>query len=213
MRRTRKSGVLGLWMNGQRVGSWRVTAQGKHQLHYDETWLASPLGRPLSLSLPLRPASAPYQGERVRNYFENLLPDNDHIRQRLARRFSTGTDAFRLLAEISRDCVGALQILPDGESPPATEALPCAHLSRAQVAQHLADTLPHSGVVLDAGSHRWPRQEFQCFHRTRRLLPSGTALRRAFRAFGDGPWGRSPFCAKGQNGHGNRWQKPALQMG
>ena len=55
MRRNRKSGALGLWMNGQRVGSWVVSAQGEHQLHYDETWLASPLGRPISLSMPLRP--------------------------------------------------------------------------------------------------------------------------------------------------------------
>lgn len=64
-------------------------------MHYDETWLDSPLGRPLSLSLPLRPASAPYKGELVGNYFENLLPDNDNVRQRLAKRFSTGTKAFR----------------------------------------------------------------------------------------------------------------------
>jgi serine/threonine-protein kinase HipA len=43
MRRTKKSGALSLWMNGQRVGAWIVTAQGEHELHYDETWLASPL--------------------------------------------------------------------------------------------------------------------------------------------------------------------------
>ena len=141
MRHTRKSGALGLWMNGQPVGSWEVTAQGEHQLHYDETWLASPLGRPISLSMPLRPAGAPYKGERVRNYFENLLPDNDNIRQRLARRFSTGTEAFRLLAEIGRDCVGALQILPAGESPPATESIQFEPLSDEQVAEHLAGTL------------------------------------------------------------------------
>ncbi len=121
MRRPRKSGALCLWMNGERVGSWLLTAQGEHQLHYDESWLASPLGRPLSLSLPLRPASAPYKGELVRNYFENLLPDNDNIRQRLAKRFLTGSEALSLLAEIGRDCVGALQILPDGEMPPASE--------------------------------------------------------------------------------------------
>jgi serine/threonine-protein kinase HipA len=141
MRRLKKSGALGLWMNGERVGVWVVTAQGEHQLHYDEAWLASPLGRPLSLSMPLRPASAPYKGELVRNYFENLLPDNDNIRQRLAKRFSTGTEAFRLLAEIGRDCVGAVQILPEGESPPATEAIQCEPLSSAQVAEHLAGTL------------------------------------------------------------------------
>ena len=141
MRHTRKSGALGLWMNGQPVGSWVVTAQGEHQLHYDETWLASPLGRPISQSMPLRPAGAPYRGERVRNYFENLLPDNDNIRQRLARRFSTGTEAFRLLAEIGRDCVGALQLLPAGESPPATESVQFEPFSDEQVAEHLAGTL------------------------------------------------------------------------
>jgi serine/threonine-protein kinase HipA len=154
MRRIRKSGALGLWMNGQRVGAWVVSAQGEHQLHYDESWLASPLGRPLSLSLPLRPASVPYQGERVRNYFENLLPDNDHIRQRLARQFSTGTDAFRLLAEIGRDCVGALQILPDGETPPATEAVQSEPLSDAQVAEHLAGTLTTPAFTQDDDSFR-----------------------------------------------------------
>ncbi len=154
MRPTRKSGALGLWMNGERVGTWRVTAQGEHQLHYDETWLASPLGRPLSLSMPLRPASAPYKGELVRNYFENLLPDNDNIRQRLAKRFSTGSDAFRLLAEIGRDCVGALQILPDGESPPATEAIQCEPLSGDQVAEHLSGTLTAPAFTQDDDSFR-----------------------------------------------------------
>lgn len=154
MRRPRKSGALGLWMNGERVGSWLVTAQGEHQLHYDEGWLASPLGRPLSLSLPLRPAGAPYKGELVRNYFENLLPDNDNIRQRLAKRFSTGTEAFRLLAEIGRDCVGALQILPDGESPPVTEAIQSEPLSDAQVAEHLAGTLTAPAFAQDDDSFR-----------------------------------------------------------
>ncbi len=141
MRRTKKSGALSLWMNSQRVGTWVVTAQGEHELHYDETWIASPLGRPISLSMPLRPATAPYKGDLVRNYFENLLPDNDNIRQRLAKRFSTGTEAFRLLAEIGRDCVGALQIMPDGENPPSTDAIQCEPLSDEQVAEHLAGTL------------------------------------------------------------------------
>ena len=141
MRRPKKSGALSLWMNNQRVGTWAVTAQGEHVLHYDNAWLASPLGRPISLSMPLRPATAPYKGELVRNYFENLLPDNDNIRQRLAKRFSTGTEAFRLLAEIGRDCVGALQIMPEAENPPSNEAIQFELLSTEQVAEHLAGTL------------------------------------------------------------------------
>lgn len=72
---------------------------------------------------------------------DSLLPENDNIRQRLAKRFSTGTEAFPLLAEIGRDCVGALEILPDGESPPATEAIRSEPLSDAQVGEHLAGTL------------------------------------------------------------------------
>lgn len=154
MGRTRKSGALGLWMNGERVGAWRLTAQGEQQLHYDASWLASPLGRPLSLSMPLRPASAPYKGDPVRNYFENLLPDNDNIRQRLAKRFATGTDAFGLLAEIGRDCVGALQILPEGENPPAIETIQCAPLSEAQAAEHLAGTLSAPAFTPDDDSFR-----------------------------------------------------------
>ena len=141
MRRPKKSGALSLWMNNQRVGTWAVTAQGEHVFHYDNAWLASPLGRPISLSMPLRPATAPYKGELVRNYFENLLPDNDNIRQRLAKRFSTGTEAFRLLAEIGRDCVGALQIMPEAENPPSNEAIQFEPLSTEQVAEHLAGTL------------------------------------------------------------------------
>lgn len=154
MRRTRKSAALGLWMNGERVGTWLVTAQGEHQLHYDENWLASPLGRPLSLSMPLRPAGAPYKGELVRNFFENLLPDNDNIRQRLAKRFSTGTEAFGLLAEIGRDCVGALQIMPDGETPPAIGAIQCAPLSDAEVAEYLAGALTAPAFAQDDDSFR-----------------------------------------------------------
>jgi len=92
MRHTRKSGALGLWMNGQPVGSWVVTAQGEHQLHYDETWLASPLGRPISLSMPLRPVGAPYRGERVRNYFENLL-NGSAITSRICCQTTTTFDS------------------------------------------------------------------------------------------------------------------------
>ena len=193
MRHTRKSGALGLWMNGQPVGSWVVTAQGEeHQLHYGETWLASPLGRPISLSMSLRPAGAPYKGERVRNYFENLLPDNDNIRQRLARRFSTGTEAFRLLAEIGRDCVGALQLLPAGESPPATESIQFKPLSDEQVAEHLAGTLtapPFPRPTTASGSPLPVRRKRQPFFGTRAVGVARSVPRRR-PIFSNCRWGK-----------------------
>ena len=104
---------LGLWMNGAFVGTWSLGAHGPDILQYDLAWTQSEQGRPLSLSLPFMPGNEAHRGNTVRAYFENLLPDSQDIRERLARRYKTGsTDAFALLAQIGRDCVGALEILP-----------------------------------------------------------------------------------------------------
>jgi serine/threonine-protein kinase HipA len=66
---------------------------------------------PVSVSLPLREDR--YIGDPVLAVFENLLPDDDDIR--LAERSRAhGFDAYSLCAAIGRDCVGALQFLPDG---------------------------------------------------------------------------------------------------
>ncbi len=117
MGRRRKSIRLCVWMNGIPVGTWEVDSGGRHRFTYDDNWMASELGRPISLSMPLRPGAA-YSGDAVRNFFENLLPDNRVIRERLQARFHTpSTSAPDLLAEVGRDCVGALTLLPEGESP------------------------------------------------------------------------------------------------
>ena len=73
-RRTTRQ-ALDVWMNGEYVARWTTAPGGSHELAYAPAWIDSPLARPLSLSLPLRPASQPYRGAVVRNYFDNLLPD------------------------------------------------------------------------------------------------------------------------------------------
>ena len=133
--------TLGLWMNGAFVGTWSLAPNAPDTLHYDLAWTQSEQGRPLSLSLPFAPGNTPHRGDKVRAYFENLLPDSKDIRDRLARRFNTGsTSAFELLAEIGRDCVGALEILPDGATSAGTSPLQSEPLSDAQVAQVLRGT-------------------------------------------------------------------------
>jgi len=133
--------TLGLWMNGAFVGTWRLAPNAPDTLQYDLTWTQSEQGRALSLSLPFTPGNSPHRGDKVRAYFENLLPDSKDIRDRLARRFNTGsTSAFELLAEIGRDCVGALEILPDGATSAGTSPLQSEPLSDAQVAQILRST-------------------------------------------------------------------------
>lgn len=127
--------ALGLWMNGDFVGTWRQDAGGVDLLAYDAGWQSAPHGRPLSLSLPFTPGGMPHRGEMVRAYFENLLPDSQEIRARAARRFrAKSTRAFDLLAEIGRDCVGALQILPDGQSPGDVRSIDATPLAEPEVA-------------------------------------------------------------------------------
>jgi serine/threonine-protein kinase HipA len=148
---------LALWMNGEAVGSWRMSPQGD-ELHYDEGWLRSAQARPLSLSLPFTPGNRPHRGAAVRAYFENLLPDSPTMRDRLARRFRTATtDAFDLLAEIGRDCVGALQILPDGVAPGDVRRIDAEPLDEAGVARLLRAGLastPLGGDATDADDFR-----------------------------------------------------------
>lgn len=125
-------------MNGSFVGNWTLTPNAPDRLQYDLAWTQSEHGRPLSVSLPFTPGNASHQGEKVHAYFDNLLPDSREIRERLARRFRTGsTGAFDLLAEIGRDCVGALEILPEGQVSEGTAPLQAESLSEAQVAQLL----------------------------------------------------------------------------
>ena len=128
-------------MNGDLVGTWRTSPQGD-ELHYDPVWTSAPQGRPLSLSLPFTPGNRPHRGAVVRAYFDNLLPDSQLIRQRLARRFrSAGDDAFDLLEQIGRDCVGALQIVPDGADPGDVRIIDAEPLNEAAVARLLRASL------------------------------------------------------------------------
>jgi serine/threonine-protein kinase HipA len=142
MGRKTHSRALSVWTNGQRVGVWCIPSRGDVELYYDPAWMSSPAGRPLSLSLPFGVDSSPLKGERVSNFFDNLLPDSDEIRKRLATRFETGaTDAFALLQALGRDCAGAVQLLAEDAEPQGFDTIEGTPLSDDQVAQHLRRTI------------------------------------------------------------------------
>lgn len=87
---------------------WHVHKNKPQQFQYADSWLNSPHGRMLSLSMPFQPGNAPFAGDVVEHFFDNLLPDNKDIRRRIQQNFGIpGTSPFDLLAEIGRDCVGA----------------------------------------------------------------------------------------------------------
>lgn len=134
---------LAVWINGYRAGFWRTTQQGD-EFQYDDDWLSeeNKLRRPLSLSMNFLPGNAPYKGMKVRNFFDNLLPDSDHIRRRLASQHRLGSvDSFNLLRVIGRDCVGAIQLLPLDESPTDLRTIRGKVLDNAGVAAVLRNTL------------------------------------------------------------------------
>jgi serine/threonine-protein kinase HipA len=141
MGRKSRTRTLQLWMNGTFVGRWTISPSGEHQLYYDQTWLDSPGSRPLSISLPLQPSHISHRGDKVEFFFDNLLPDSDIIRQRIQRRFGTSSQqAFDLLSELGRDCVGALQILSEGYDLKSVKSINYEPLNNEEVERILKST-------------------------------------------------------------------------
>ncbi|MEQ6291821.1 type II toxin-antitoxin system HipA family toxin [Vogesella sp. GCM10023246] len=132
---------LNVWMNGLLVGEWALTRNGE-TFSYHNSWLNHPQARPLSLSLPFLPGNAVYRGAVVNAYFDNLLPDSDTIRRRLAQRYRLSDSAsFTLLAALGRDCVGALQLLPEDETPQDLQSITGEPLEEADIANLLRQTV------------------------------------------------------------------------
>jgi len=116
MARPRTRIPLNVYLNGRLVGRLRRQTSGAIEFQYGPEWLSWEHALPVSLSLPLREDG--YRGDAVIAVFDNLLPDSEAIRRRLAERVHAGgSDAYSLLAKVGRDCVGALQFLPDGVEP------------------------------------------------------------------------------------------------
>ncbi len=93
------------------VGTWSRTSADVELFSYEASWSDSPSARPLSLTLPFLPGNEQHRGPNVGAWFENLLPDSSAIRTRMACRLGVSNNPRSLLADIGRDCVGAVQLL------------------------------------------------------------------------------------------------------
>lgn len=142
MGRTRRTANLYVSMNGQGVGILSRAATGRLEFSYGEDWLRAEQGRSLSLSMPL--GERVYTGDTVENFFDNLLPDSQPIRNRIQARFGASSNrCFDLLWHVGRDCVGALQLTPD-EAPPEVRRIEAKPLTDSQIAETLRNyrTMP-----------------------------------------------------------------------
>jgi serine/threonine-protein kinase HipA len=109
-------------MNGIEVGVLEKTRGGGMTFTYSQGWLEYDARRSISLSMPL--STGTYSGHEVYNFFDNLLPDNPVVRERVMAKFSVPVDhPFDILAAIGHDCVGALQLIRDkGDYKPEIQA-------------------------------------------------------------------------------------------
>jgi serine/threonine-protein kinase HipA len=129
---------LNAWFGDQLIGAWSWSPASEQRFYYAETWAGTPGAFPLSRSLPIPTDLRALTGSAVQHYFANLLPDSDSIRRRLGTRFkvTSGRDQD-LLAEIGRDCIGAIQLLPEGMIPPVSDRAERIPLNDAQIAAFL----------------------------------------------------------------------------
>jgi serine/threonine-protein kinase HipA len=140
MARTRLSAEMFVYMNGRKVGRLTRTSSGMLQFTYGDEWLGWELGRPLSLSLPLTQET--YRGDLVENYFDNLLPDSQPIRNRIQARFTARSNrCFDLLWHVGRDCVGALQLFPEASEIVDVQRVESVPLSDSEIADTLRNYL------------------------------------------------------------------------
>lgn len=138
MARPRTRIPLNVYLNSRLVGHLRRQGSGGIDFQYAPAWLAWEHALPVSLSLPLREDR--YTGEPVIAVFDNLMPDSEQVRRRLAERVhAEGVDAYSLLSKIGRDCAGALQFLPDGVAPGPAGAVRGRAVDADTIARKIGD--------------------------------------------------------------------------
>jgi len=105
--------ALLVYLGRRRVGVLTRNRHGKVELQYAEEWQSRRGAVPLSLSMPL--AARHHSTKVVEPYLWGLLPDNELILERWARRFQVSPgSAFALLGQVGEDCPGAVRLLrPD----------------------------------------------------------------------------------------------------
>ncbi|MDE0153144.1 MAG: type II toxin-antitoxin system HipA family toxin [Gammaproteobacteria bacterium] len=136
MARRRTHIPLDVYLNARLVGRLHRSAGGAIELRYDESWLDWEGALPVSLSLPLREER--YSGDAVITVLDNLLPDDEAVRRRIAERVRAESHSvYDLLAKIGRDCVGALQFLPQGHEPDPADAVEGHRISDAEIARRI----------------------------------------------------------------------------
>jgi serine/threonine-protein kinase HipA len=125
-------------LNGREIGRVRHDKRGRLSFVYAEDWREAREAHPLSLSMPI--AAAEHGHAVTEAFLWGLLPDNEAILDRWARRFQVSArNPFALVSHVGEDCAGAVQFVrPERlEACLAAEPEPVEWLDERAVAERL----------------------------------------------------------------------------
>jgi serine/threonine-protein kinase HipA len=105
---------LEVWVQGSYAGRLFQQDTGV-TFTYDEAYRRA---RTPALSVSMPKSRARHDAQVASRWIDNLLPDNDSVRERWAAAFGERrVTAFNLLRHMGADCAGAVQVMPVGTSP------------------------------------------------------------------------------------------------
>lgn len=97
-------------LGGRAVGYVRRDRRGRLSFIYNDDWRYARGAYPLSVSIPL--AAAEHGHAAVEAFLWGLLPDNEFVLDRWARKFHVSArNAFALISHVGEDCAGAAQFV------------------------------------------------------------------------------------------------------
>ncbi|MCT4642425.1 MAG: HipA domain-containing protein [Bacteriovoracaceae bacterium] len=151
MGRKKETQILDVYLNTLKVGELKKDTSGLTSFLYDDLWLSE--GIAISNSMPLQEDE--YKGEVVARYFDNLLPDNEQIKEIVATKFGAESKRpFDLLSVIGRDCVGALSFVRQGEDYQPDLSIKMDQLSDEQIAHKLRELGKSSPLGMSSNDFR-----------------------------------------------------------
>jgi len=124
---------LDVYLHGEQIGGLFPTGDGGYSFaYYPDLVEKFGAGKAmLSNSLPLR--TEPFGPDASRSYVEGLLPQGTR-RDTIAHELGLDpADGYGLIAELGRDCLGAVTFLPEGKPEEPRDAASPAWLSDAEL--------------------------------------------------------------------------------
>jgi serine/threonine-protein kinase HipA len=177
---------LDVYLYGERIGTMFPAGRDDYRFAYSRDCVERFGWGTALLSTSLPTTEEPFSADATRAYVEGLLPDGTR-RLKLARELGIEPgDGYALIAELGRDCAGAVVFLPEGEraaEPSASsiapvreeelEELVCSPPPRffdAERPQRMRAVLPGVRHKLSlarprpGGSWAWPRADLPSTH-------------------------------------------------